>query len=607
MRIGAHLRDSGVCEFSVWAPSQSRLVLVLESPAKTEHPMVQDQDGYWKTVVPDVAPGTLYWYLLDGERLRPDPASFHQPRGVHQPSAVVDHGAYRWHDAEWQNIDLAKLVLYELHVGTFSVEGTFDGVIGRLDELHDLGINAIELMPVAQFPGERNWGYDGVYPFAVQHSYGGVDGLKHLVDVAHQRGIAVFLDVVYNHLGPEGNYLAEYGPYFTDRYRTPWGKAINYDGPYSDHVRNYFVENALAWIREFHIDGLRLDAVHAIFDNSATPFLQMLAGNVRAAEQETGRRCYLISESNLNDTKIIRPASEGGFAHDAQWSDDFHHSLHTILTGERDGYYEDFGSVSHLVKSLREGFVYSGQYSAYRKRCHGNSSAARPAEQFVISSQNHDQIGNRMHGERLSSLVPFEALKLAASLELLSPNVPLLFMGEEYAETNPFLFFVDHSDQNLIEAVRKGRKEEFQAFGWKEEPPDPQSVESFARSRLTWERRTAQKHKTMLAFYRRLISFRREQPALALLSKDHLQVEEIEQSGILIMQRWSDQQAVVAVFNLTETQSEIQVSFPAGTWKKLLDSADGQWDGGGSGVAETIPGTAAIRLNPYQAVLFTRE
>jgi maltooligosyltrehalose trehalohydrolase len=607
MRIGAHLLQTGACEFCVWAPFQSRVTLVLESPEKRKLPMEQDRDGYWRSVVPDCKPGTPYWYLLGNEQFRPDPASFHQPNGVHNPSAVVDHAAYQWHDSGWRNIDRSSLILYELHVGTFTTAGTFNAVAERLDDLLELGVNAIELMPVAQFPGERNWGYDGVYPFAVQHSYGGVSGLKRLIDQSHQHGIAVFLDVVYNHLGPEGNYLAEFGPYFTDKYRTPWGRAINYDGPHSDHVRNYFIENALSWIRNFHIDGLRLDAVHAIFDNSATPFLQELAERIRATEKETGRCCHVVAESNLNDVKIIKPTAEGGFGHDAQWSDDFHHSLHTLLTGERDGYYEDFGSLHHLVKSLREGFAYSGEYSAFRKRRHGNSSLHRPAAQFVISSQNHDQIGNRLRGDRLSSLVSFEALKLAASLELLSPYIPLLFMGEEYAETNPFLFFVSHSDQQLIEAVRKGRKEEFESFGWKEEPPDPQSPETFFRSRLSWEQRTSGTHKIMLEYYRNLISLRREQVALTDCSKDHMRVEEIDQSGVVVMQRWCDQQNIFALFNSTKSQAEIHVPFAPGTWKKLLDSADSQWGGPGSGVVERIVTNEAIRIQPYQAILFVKE
>jgi len=604
MRIGAHILEHGACEFSVWAPFVSRLALVIESPARRQLPMEQDSDGYWKAIVPDIAPGTTYRFLLDGERPHPDPASLHQPAGVHGASSVVDHAASRWSDQSWAGIELARMILYELHVGTFSPEGTFDGILQRLDDLLTLGINTIELMPVAQFPGERNWGYDGVYPFAVQHSYGGAEGLKRLVNESHRRGLAVVLDVVYNHLGPEGNYLGEFGPYFTDKYRTPWGKAVNFDGPSSDHVRNYFIENALSWFRDFHIDGLRLDAVHAIFDNSAHPFLQELAERTRAFEQETGQRALLISESNLNDTKIIRPTAEGGFGHDAQWSDDFHHAVHTLLTGERDGYYEDFGSIDHLLKSMREGFAYSGQYSAFRKRRHGNSSADRPARQFVISTQNHDQIGNRLHGERLSSLVPFDALKLAAALELLSPFVPLLFMGEEYAETAPFLFFVSHSDPQLIEAVRSGRKEEFRSFGWKEDPPDAQDPETFKRSRLSWEKRTSGQHAVMLGFYRRLISLRNEHPALSHPAKERHRFEQIGKLPAVAMHRWHNNDHMTVLFNIQGEPVDIAVPFPVGTWHKILDSGDKQWGGTGSAVKATVRQDEPIHILPYHTIVF---
>ncbi len=376
------------------------------------------------------------------------------------------------------------MIMYELHAGTFIPEGTFDAVIPGLDHLKDLGINATDIMPVAQFPGERNWGYDGVYPFAVQNSYGGPDGLKRIVNECHTKGIAVILDVIYNHLGPEGNYLRDYGPYFTDRYKTPWGQAINFDGPYSNEVRNFFIENALSWLKNYHIEGLRIDAIHGIYDMSAQPFLPELAERVEEFSQQEGRKFYLIAESDLNNSYALRPRDSGGSGLDALWCDDFHHALHTLLTGETDGYYVDFGKIGHLVKSFREGFVYSGQYSAFRKRNHGNSSADIPPDRFVVFSQNHDQTGNRLKGERLSSLVSFESLKLAAGVVLLSPYIPLIFMGEEYGETAPFLFFISHSDPELIKAVRQGRKDEFKTFNWKDEPPDPQDIETFMRSKL---------------------------------------------------------------------------------------------------------------------------
>jgi maltooligosyltrehalose trehalohydrolase len=359
-------------------------------------------------------------------------------------------------------------------VGTFTPEGTFEAIIPHLDELRELGITAVELMPVAQFPGTRNWGYDGVYPFAVQNSYGGPEGLKRLVNACHGRGIAVVLDVVYNHLGPEGNYLWDFGPYFTDRYKTPWGSAINFDGPHSDPVRRLFIENALYWVTEFRMDGLRIDAVHGILDFSAYPFLEELASAVHEKAERLNRRVYVIAESDLNDTRVIRSRELGGYGLDAQWNDDFHHALHTLLTEDQTGYYQDFGRLGDLVKAFREGFVCSGQYSSYRRRRHGNSSRDIPAGCFVVFAQNHDQVGNRMRGERLSQLVCRERMKLAAGVVFLSPFIPLLFMGEEYGETAPFPYFISHSDADLVEAVRRGRREEFAAFGWSQEPPDPQ-------------------------------------------------------------------------------------------------------------------------------------
>src|SRR5574341_367200 len=476
MRIGANYLEDGNCEFVVWAPFLEKVELKMVSPVgakRASHifiPMEKNKLGYWKAVIHEVLPGTLYSYRLEDEKERTDPASYSQPAGVHEPSQVVDHKAFNWEDECWEGIGISQMIIYELHVGTFTQEGTFEAIIPRLNEIRDVGINAIEIMPVAQFPGERNWGYDGVYLFAVQNSYGGPEGLKRLVSECHKKAIEVILDVVYNHFGPEGSYLWDYGPYFTEKYEIPWGKAINFDGVYSDEVRNFFIENAIYWFKNYHIDALRLDAIHSIIDMSAKPFLQELAERVEEFSKQEKRKFYLTAESALNDARVIKPKESGGYGIDAQWCDDFHHSLHTLLTGEDQGYYIDFGRVEQLVKSLREGFVYTGGYSQYRKRRHGNSSKDIPGEQFVVCSQNHDQIGNRMLGERLSNIIPFEGLKLAAGVVLLSPFVPLLFMGEEYGEEAPFLYFVSHSDPDLIEAVRKGRKQEFTAFNWKGNP-----------------------------------------------------------------------------------------------------------------------------------------
>ncbi|MFC1937816.1 malto-oligosyltrehalose trehalohydrolase, partial [Chloroflexota bacterium] len=411
--LGAAYLGDDQCQFIVWAPLAQRIEVHIVSPEELIIPLQRDSQGYHRVVTGGVKPGSLYFYRLDGEKEHPDPASRFQPQGVHGPSQVLA-ATFPWQDQNWPGLPLQEYILYELHVGTFTEEGTFDAVIGHLDRLKDLGITAMELMPVAQFPGNRNWGYDGVCPFAVQDSYGGPEGLKHLVNTCHQKGLAVVLDVVYNHLGPEGNYIADFGPYFTDRYKTPWGAALNFDGPHSDEVRRFFIENALYWLEEFHIDALRLDALHAIFDMSSYPFLQELAASFHQKVAKLNRKAYLIGESSANDARLIKPSESGGYGLDAQWNDEFHHSLHTLLTGEQSGYYQDFGQLQHLIKAFQEGFVYSGQYSHYRQRRHGVSSRNIPSHRFVVFAQNHDQVGNRVKGERLSRLVLFEALKLAA-------------------------------------------------------------------------------------------------------------------------------------------------------------------------------------------------
>jgi maltooligosyltrehalose trehalohydrolase len=607
MKIGAHYLGNGKCEFVVWAPLLDQVQLKFVSLHKKNIPMGKDTNGYWKAVVEGVFPGTLYFYTLDGERDRPDPASHFQPEGVHGPSQVIDHNAFDWVDGNWRGISLSEMIMYELHVSTFTGEGTFESVIQRLDDLKDLGINAIEIMPVAQFPGERNWGYDGAYPFAVQNSYGGPDGLKRLVNECHKKGLAIILDVVYNHLGPEGNYLWDFGPYFTDKYKTPWGMAVNFDNAYSNEVRNFFIENALHWFRNYHIDALRLDAIHGISDLSARPFLQELAERVEELSLKEGRKFYLIAESDLNDSRVIRPRELGGYNIDAQWCDDFHHSLHTLLTGENQGYYMDFGKIEHLVKSLREGYVYSGQYSEYRKRSHGNSSKDRPAAQFIVFSQNHDQVGNRMFGERLSRLVSFESLKLTAGAVLLSPYIPLLFMGEEYGEDTPFLYFVSHSDPDLVEAVRKGRKEEFRAFKWGGESSDPQGMETFVRSKIKWGKRYEGKHKILLDFYKCLIKLRRTIPALSNLDKGNLDICGLEDKKVLFMKRWKDGNKIFLVFNFNNVDISLTASLTEGVWKKILDSSDSIWNGPGTFLPEEITHGNEITIRSQSLVLYMKE
>jgi maltooligosyltrehalose trehalohydrolase len=570
--------------------------------------MEEGQPGYYEVVVDGVEPGSRYVYRLDEGKERPDPASRSQPQGAHGPSQVVSP-SFAWDDDSWPGLPLEEYVVYELHVGAFTREGTFDSVIPQLDGLRDLGVTAIELMPVAQFPGGRNWGYDGVHLFAVQDSYGGPGGLKRLVNACHHSGLAVVLDVVYNHLGPEGNYLGDFGPYFTDRYHTPWGPAVNFDGPGSDGVRRFYIENALHWITEFHIDALRLDALHAVFDYSAQPFLEELAAAVHEQADRLGQRAYLMAESDRNDPRLVRPRDLGGYGLDAHWNDDFHHALHTLLTGERFGYYQDFGRLEDMAKALREGFVYSGRYSPYRQRRHGASSRDVPAHRFVVFAQNHDQVGNRLGGDRLSQLVSFEGLKLAAGAVLLSPFIPLLFMGEEYGETAPFLYFISHSDPTLVEAVRRGRREEFAAFAWQGEPPDPASEKTFLRSKLNHGLRGEGHHRVLFEFHKELLRLRKELPALARLSKEQLEVAGYEKENVLFLRRWDGESQVFAVFNFGDAPASVAVPVPPGRWCKQLNSTDERWQGSGSSVPDLLESAGQIMLaiNPRAFALFAKE
>ncbi len=496
--------------FRVWAPRARQVDLVLGDGGR--HGLDGPDDRGWFTVeVAGAGPGDDYAYSLDGGPPRPDPRSAWQPAGVHGPSRLVDHGAFAWTDGAWDGgVPLAEAVVYELHVGTFSPEATYDGVVPKLDHLVDLGVTAVELLPVVEYPGRWGWGYDGVDLYAPKSADGGPEGLKRLVDACHARGLSVIVDVVYNHLGPAGNYLSEFGPYFTDRYSTPWGEAVNLDGPDSDAVRAFVVDNALMWLRDYHADGLRLDAVHAIVDTSATHILEELAARVDDLEAQLGLPKFLVAESDLNDPRMVAERSAGGYGIDAQWSDDFHHALHALLTGERAGYYGDFGSMAQLAKALRQAFVYDGGYSAHRRRRHGRSPAGLPATRFLGYLQNHDQVGNRADGARTSMLLSDGLLRAAAALVLLGPSVPMLFQGEEWGAATPFLYFTDHEDPKLGRAVSEGRRREFAAFGWSpSEVPDPQAPKTFEQSRLDWDELSQEPHAGLLEWHRRLIGLRR--------------------------------------------------------------------------------------------------
>ncbi len=531
--LGMTLLPGGDARFLFWSPKTARAGIEVEN--KGFYPLEKTGYGYHEGLLAGLEPGDRYMVVIDGKTKIPDPASLHQPDGVHAPSKVVDLDKITKGVRRGPATEPGELIIYELHTGTFSPEGTFEGVIKKLDYLSGLGVNAIELMPVAQFPGTRNWGYDGVYPFAVQNSYGGPEEFARLVDECHKKGIAVILDVVYNHLGPEGNYLYTAGPYFTDKYKTPWGSAINFDDKWCDGVRRYFTENALMWLRDYGVDGLRLDAVHAIYDFGAMHFIKELSAHVSTLNSRTGSRHFLIGECDLNDTRYITPLKEGGLGLDCQWCDEFHHALHARLTGERKGYYSDFGSTSHLADAYNNAYVYNGRYSEYRKRFFGSSTEGIPGNRFVVCTQNHDQAGNRMLGERLSQLICFESLKLAAGALFVSPFIPMLFMGEEYGEDAPFLYFTSHSDKDLVEAVRKGRKKEFADFRDKGEAPDPQAPETFRRSSLSWDFETDDKKGKLLNYYKKLIELKKTHPSLKPGERDYVKAAEASNGEILIL------------------------------------------------------------------------
>ena len=517
---------------AVWAPSAAKVEVETRGE---RHPMTRDGGGWWRVHIASPGGALDYAFVLDGGDPRPDPRSPWQPSGVDGPSRTVDHGAFRWTDKGFSAPPLASAVVYEMHVGTFSPEGTFDGAIARLDALVDLGVTHVEVMPVADFPGARGWGYDGVALFAPRHVYGGPDGLKRLVDACHGKGLAAMLDVVYNHLGPAGNYLGQFGPYFNDKYGTPWGQAVNLDTAGADEVRRFLCDNALAWLRDYHFDGLRLDAVHALFDQCAVHVLEQIGDEVRALAGEVGRPLVVVAESDLNDPRVVRPAAAGGYGLDAQWSDDYHHAVHAAVTGERKGYYAGYGPLALVARALTNGFVFEGQYSPSRGRRHGRPLGDVPGHRLLAYVQNHDQVGNRAKGERWSHLVPEPAVYAAAALTLAAPFVPMLFQGEEWGASAPFQYFTDHAPE-LGRLVTEGRRKEFADFGW-DDVPDPQDEATFERSRLCWEERERDPHRAILEWHRRLIALRRGTPALGDGDRGRVRVAFDEQDRWLRMDR----------------------------------------------------------------------
>jgi maltooligosyltrehalose trehalohydrolase len=555
--IGATVDDGGT-RFRVWAPRPRTIELELDGRRLALAP---SGDGYFERYVPGAAAGARYAFVLDGERRRPDPASRAQPDGVHGPSQIVDPRAFAWraaHLARGARRALADYIIYELHVGTFTPDGTFDAAARELPRLAELGVTAVELMPVAAFPGRRNWGYDGVAWLAPQASYGGPDGLRRFVDAAHARGLSVVLDVVYNHLGPEGNYLGEFGPYFTPRHRTPWGDALDYAAP---AVRAHVLASARCWLDEYRVDALRLDAVHAIADDSP----RHIVADVAAACRDAG--ALAIAESDLGDACVIEPR---GWACDAQWADDLHHALHAALTGERAGYYGDFaGGAADVARAIEHGFVYTGQPSRFRGRPHGTPVKHLPAEQLVVCAQNHDQIGNRARGERLAQLAPGCEFA-AAAVVLLAPGVPLLFMGEEHADPAPFLYFTDHQDAALARAVTEGRRREHAYAGG--DVPDPQAAATFERSRIDRTLDERGRHAEVRRFYRALLGLRRERPSLRALDRTRCEARaQVGDGDVLTIRRWSDADETFAAINLSPREARVFAPAPRrAPWRTLF-------------------------------------
>ncbi len=603
-RVGINFNEAQQAEICLWAPQAERVEVALSDG--TSIGLQKSEGGYWKITTDQLQPGDHYKFILDGTRTLPDPASLSQPKGVHEASAAFDLNAVEWTDGDWQNPELNNYIIYEIHTGTFSAKGDFEGIAAHLDHLIDLGINAIEIMPVAQFPGERNWGYDGVFPFAVQHSYGGAVKLQELVNTCHEKGIAVILDVVYNHVGPEGNYFAEFGPYFTDKYHTPWGQAVNFDDEYCDGVRDYFIENVLTWFRDFHIDALRMDAVHAIKDLSSQHLLQAIRLQVDALMEQTGRRHYLIVECDLNDPRFLDTPEKNGFGMDSQWVDEFHHALRITAGEPATGYYSDFQGIRHLEKAYRDAYVYDGQYSEHRKKNFGRPAKDQQGSKFIVFSQNHDQVGNRMLGERSTALYSFEMQKVLAGAVMISPYLPMLFMGEEYGETNPFLYFVSHTDAELNKMVREGRKAEFAAFHSEGEAPDPDALDTFMQSKLQWDLLQKPQHQTMFKYYKALIQLRKNNPALSNGDRSRLTALSYPDKNTLVLKRWEPRQQIVCILNFSKEKQAIPAEDSIHNWELLLSSADEEW-GGPCGENSACQEVNKLIIQPESILIYTRK
>lgn len=596
--IGVTFHHEDDASLLVWAPYATSLKLLLPEAGIHHEFRRIDNHGYWE-VDTNIAHGTNYWLEIDGVTYA-DPASRFQPAGIHGPSQAFDPARFQWHDDRWHNIKLKDYVIYELHTGTFSPDGTFNGIGEKLDYLLDLGITAVEIMPVAQFPGDRNWGYDGVLPFAVQNSYGGPHALQQLVSTCHDKGLAVILDVVINHIGPEGNYFRAFGPYFTDKYHTPWGAAVNFDDAGCDAVRKYYIDNVISWFRDYHIDAVRLDAVHALKDSSPVHILADIRKHTNILGAETGRRHYLIAECELNDTRYITDLPNGYGMH-AQWADEFHHALRVTSGQERIGYYSDYRGLPDLAKAFQHGYVFTGNFSEHRNRLFGTSTDNIPGEKFVVFSQNHDHIGNRMLGERSGALVGFDMSKVLATAVMVSPFLPLVFMGEEYAEKQPFLYFVCHTDKELVRNVREGRKREFAALFSDEAFPDPQSPDTFLKSKLDWSLLNVNTHAAMFGFYKELIALRKQYPAMGTTDRDGVHVLVNEANKVLLVTKATAAQRMCCVMNFSHANQPLVIHNREIGWTPVLYSASEQWLGPASGL---LPMEESSTIAPQSAAVW---
>lgn len=607
--------DKNRCEFIVWAPEAKTVDVHLIGDEDRYVPMARIDRGYFRAVTEGIVPGQPYLYRINGKDEYADPAARALPDGVQGASVVVERD-FSWTDADWRGIDINDYIIYELHIGTFSPEGTFLGAIPCLDHLVELGVNVVEIMPINQFSGQRGWGYDGVFIYAPHNTYGTPDDFKRLVDACHERGLAVVLDVVYNHFGPEGSGVNNFAPYTTERYKTPWGQAMNFDGAHGDEVREYFIENALYWIHEFHVDALRLDATHYMYDFAAVTFIEDLIEGVGHYRQSLGRNVYMIAESDRNNARLITARDEGGLGMDAQWNDDFHHALLSAVRGEQSGYFRDFGDFWRLLKAFREGYVYSGEYAPSRQMRHGMSSKLLPGNRFVIFFDNHDQIGNHMPADRLIKLVTFEQYKLLLGATLLAPYVPLLWMGDEYAETAPFEFFVDFTSPELCDAVRKGRKAEFgSSIREGVEVPDPVSEAVFHASKLNLDLKREGKHRVMFEFHKTMIGLRRQFGALRVPDKDRTEVVEFERKPLIYLRRWADDgtSEVFALLNFSHDPCGARLPVPNGQWRKLINSADPYWCEDSDMAQPVEPHVIDVHesldltLAPYSFTVYVRE